>query len=152
MSAPTSVLVLSMLALMRACHPAEHSDMLADVEDRCLTQAIYFEAAGEPEQSQRAVAEVVLNRRDIHRTMVCSEVEAPGQFSWFSGWPMRPGNMRLWWDLYVIAHDELMKRPHGVPAKDQVIPIDYTYFCSGDCLRSCSGTIIGKQCYYRGRP
>ena len=34
---------------------------------RCLTEAIYFEARGEPVEGQIAVAEVILNRVDSHR-------------------------------------------------------------------------------------
>ncbi|MBP1805430.1 cell wall hydrolase [Rubellimicrobium aerolatum] len=44
---------------------------------RCLAQAIYHEARGEPLQGQVAVAEVVLNRRDSGRypATVCGVVE-----------------------------------------------------------------------------
>ncbi len=35
-----------------------------DAEWRCLAEAIYFEARGEPPRGQAAVAEVILNRRD----------------------------------------------------------------------------------------
>jgi spore germination cell wall hydrolase CwlJ-like protein len=43
---------------------------------RCLSEAIYFEARGEPEQGQAAVAEVVLNRvrSGIFPTNVCAVV------------------------------------------------------------------------------
>ncbi|MBH0238134.1 cell wall hydrolase [Methylobrevis albus] len=50
--------------------PGEHwwaknplpSSILSTAEQRCLTDAIYFEARGEPERGQVAVAQVVLNR------------------------------------------------------------------------------------------
>jgi spore germination cell wall hydrolase CwlJ-like protein len=50
---------------------------------RCLTEAIYHEARGEPVEGQRAVGEVVLNRRDagFART-VCGVVYQKDQFSW----------------------------------------------------------------------
>lgn len=43
---------------------------------RCLTQAIYYEAANEPEQGKRAVAQVVLNRvrHPAYPTSVCGVV------------------------------------------------------------------------------
>ena len=43
---------------------------------RCLSEAIYFEARGEPEQGQAAVAQVVLNRvrSGIFPTKVCAVV------------------------------------------------------------------------------
>jgi hypothetical protein len=52
---------------------------------RCLTDAIYYEAAGQPEEGQRAVAQVVLNRvRDPHfPKSVCGVV--------YEGWQRRTG-------------------------------------------------------------
>ncbi len=48
----------------------------AAAEERCLDEAIYFEARGEPEAGQAAVAQVVLNRVESGRypTSVCGVV------------------------------------------------------------------------------
>jgi hypothetical protein len=48
-----------------------------DAEWECMTQALYFEARGEPLEGQIAVAEVILNRRDSGRypSTVCGVVE-----------------------------------------------------------------------------
>jgi hypothetical protein len=47
-----------------------------DKERRCLAEAIYFEARGEPEQGQAAVAQVVLNRvaSGLYPTTICGVV------------------------------------------------------------------------------
>lgn len=58
-----------------------------DRETRCLAQAVYREARGEPLAGQRAVAEVVLNRvQQLHRgaDTICRVVRDPGQFPWAS--------------------------------------------------------------------
>ena len=46
---------------------AELPRAVGNAEWRCLTEAIYFEARGEPVTGQFAVAEVILNRVDSHR-------------------------------------------------------------------------------------
>ena len=71
----------------------------------CLTTAIYYEAASEPDAGQRAVAQVVLNRV-AHPTWpnsVCGVVfqgsERPGcQFSFACDGAMARAPVRMWWD------------------------------------------------------
>ena len=64
---------------------AQVSDLPAatDAEARCLTQAVYFEARGEPLEGQLAVAQVILNRVASGRyaDSVCGVVNQPGQFT-----------------------------------------------------------------------
>lgn len=52
----------------------------------CLVLAIYFEARGEPEDGQVAVAEVVMNRVEDPRypNTICGVVNQPQQFSFMS--------------------------------------------------------------------
>lgn len=54
---------------------------------QCLTEALYFEARGEPVSGQRAVAEVILNRVDhpAFPNSVCGVVNQRGQFSYKGG-------------------------------------------------------------------
>jgi hypothetical protein len=57
--------------------PAGTMDLEAmDQERRCLAEAIYFEARGEPEQGQAAVAQVVLNRASsgLYPPTICGVV------------------------------------------------------------------------------
>jgi spore germination cell wall hydrolase CwlJ-like protein len=54
-----------------------------DGDLRCLAEAVYFEAKGEPLAGQLAVAKVILNRTESGRfpKSVCSVVKQAGQFS-----------------------------------------------------------------------
>ena len=54
---------------------------------KCLTEAVYFEARGEPVKGQRAVAEVIMNRVDhpAFPKSVCGVVNQSGQFSYKGG-------------------------------------------------------------------
>jgi hypothetical protein len=71
----------------------------------CLTTAIYYEAASEPDAGQRAVAQVVLNRvaHPQWPDSVCGVVfqgsERPGcQFSFACDGSMARAPVRMWWD------------------------------------------------------
>lgn len=48
----------------------------------CLALTVYFEARGEPEVGQYAVAEVVMNRSEHQQEAICNVVYAPNQFMW----------------------------------------------------------------------
>jgi len=48
----------------------------------CLAMNVYFEARGEPDSGQQAVAHVTLNRARENADSVCSEVYKRNQFSW----------------------------------------------------------------------
>ena len=72
---------------------------------QCLTTAIYYEAASEPDAGQRAVAQVVLNRvaHPLWPNSVCGVVyqgsERPGcQFSFACDGSMSRAPVRMWWD------------------------------------------------------
>jgi spore germination cell wall hydrolase CwlJ-like protein len=57
------------------------SDLSADL--KCLAQAVYFEARGEPIEGQLAVAEVVINRArsGLYPDNYCDVITQPAQFS-----------------------------------------------------------------------
>ena len=72
---------------------------------QCLTTAIYYEAASEPDAGQRAVAQVVLNRvaHPLWPNSVCGVVyqgsERPGcQFSFACDGSMGRTPVAMWWD------------------------------------------------------
>lgn len=60
----------------------------AAIEDRdefkCLAQAIYREARGEPNEGKIAVAQVIINRTKTpgYPTTICGVLQQPGQFQW----------------------------------------------------------------------
>jgi spore germination cell wall hydrolase CwlJ-like protein len=74
-----------------ALHVASLSQLVGDMpiqseltdDLRCLAQAVYFEARGEPMEGQLAVAEVVINRArsGIYPDNYCDVITQPAQFS-----------------------------------------------------------------------
>ncbi len=92
---------------LHAASPAEAARAV-----RCLTDAIYYEAANEPEEGQRAVAQVVVNRlRDPHfPKSVCGVV--------YEGWARRAGCQ------FSFVCDGSIRRRHADRAMwDQLQPI-----------------------------
>jgi len=85
---------------------------------RCLTQAIYYEAANEPELGKRAVAQVVLNRlrHPAYPNSVCGVVYEGAnarvcQFSFTcDGSLLRPPMARQWQDSHRVAQAALAGR------------------------------------------
>jgi hypothetical protein len=74
--------------------------------ERCLTMAVYYEAASEPDAGQRAVAQVVLNRvaHPAYPDTVCgvvfqgSERRTGCQFSFTCDGALARKPARMWWD------------------------------------------------------
>jgi N-acetylmuramoyl-L-alanine amidase len=84
--------------------------MLLTAPAACLALAIYFEARGEPEIGQIAVAHVVMNRANYNEENICGVIKAPHQFSWVpyyetNEWRVR--NEYLWQKSKQIADDVL---------------------------------------------
>jgi hypothetical protein len=97
--------------------PAAHAMRLAgSLSDRaraqyCLTMAVYYEAASEPDAGQRAVAQVVLNRvaHPAYPDTVCgvvfqgSERTTGCQFSFTCDGALARKPARMWWDRAAAA-------------------------------------------------
>lgn len=85
------VLAVALPAAAPLALPAPASASSGQSELQCLAEALYFEARGEPLAGQKAVAEVILNRRDSGRfpSSVCGVVtqgsKAGCQFSYNCG-------------------------------------------------------------------
>ena len=122
---------------------------------QCLTTAIYYEAASEPDAGQRAVAQVVLNRvaHPLWPNSVCGVVfqgsERPGcQFSFACDGSMARAPVRMWWD-----------RARGVAARalagDVYAPVGLaTYYHTGAvnpvwAARQTFIGAIGAHLFYR---
>lgn len=67
-------------------------------EVRCLAEAIWQEARGEPILGQLAVAQVVLNRTRNPRwpNTICRVVFQPHQFSWTAWWAGWKADKTMW--------------------------------------------------------
>lgn len=121
----------------------------------CLAQAVYYEAALEPEQGQRAVAQVVLNRvrHPAYPNTVCGVVyqgwnQKVCQFSFTcDGALLRQPQANLWRSARAIARDALAGREVAEVGTathyhaDYVVP--YWAFKLGKI------TTIGRHIFYR---
>jgi spore germination cell wall hydrolase CwlJ-like protein len=77
------VLLLMMALSAQSQHHVKVEQAHEQVERLCLTQALYYEARGEGERGQLAVADVILQRQHskYHPDTVCGVVYQPYQFS-----------------------------------------------------------------------
>lgn len=73
----------------------------------CLALTIYFEARGEPEIGQYAVAEVVINRAEHSKLTVCEVVKQKKQFAWIPYWNGKLPNNKEWERSVSIAETVL---------------------------------------------
>ena len=126
-----------------------------DTAQRCLAQAIYYEAALEPESGKRAVAQVVLNRmrHPAYPSTVCGVV--------YEGWSKRvcqfsftcDGSLRrapiadLWKDANRIAGEMLA----GSTQKDVGSATHYhaDYVLPGWAMKMGKLKQIGRHIFYR---
>lgn len=97
-------------AVFRDDRPQERSPHSAR-DLNCLAMAVYFEARGEPISGQKAVADVVMNRKKRRGlSSVCAVVNQPKQFSGRSKWKTASGPI---WDRAVkIAQESLSGTTH----------------------------------------
>lgn len=130
-----------------------------DAEEDCLAQVIYFEARGEGEAGQRAVAEVILNRlaEGTHGKTICAVVyEGVGQaFCQFTfacdGTDREPKLARPWRAAQVLAARLIAGEvPTGTPS-------GATYYHATSVHPAGAPgklrvTQIGNHIFYRDRP
>jgi len=74
--------------------------------EQCKASAIYYEARGEPIESQRAVLDVIEHRKKQRKLSGCQVVKQRHQFSWFPKHPIKEYNVGL---------QKLYKRVKGYP-------------------------------------
>jgi spore germination cell wall hydrolase CwlJ-like protein len=125
---------------------------------RCLTLAIYYEAAKEPDAGQRAVAQVVLNRvaHPAYPDTVCgvvfqgSERSTGCQFSFTCDGSLARAPARAWWDRAARVASEALAgevyAPVGLATHYHTLQV-HPYWA--DSLQSI-GT-IGAHRFYRWR-
>lgn len=94
--------------------PTPYVDNYAEIN--CLALNVYFEARGESEVGQRAVAWVTLNRvaDPNYPDTICDTVWEPGQFSWTEdGKSDKPKDMYAYATALYIAYDVLTEYHHA---------------------------------------
>ena len=82
-------------------------------EELCLAKAVYFEARGETEEGQLAVAQVVLNRAasGVYPPTICGVVTQHAQFSFVHGGTMpNPDTASSCWRKALAIAEIAMKR------------------------------------------
>ena len=98
--------------------PEPQPDPAAEMD--CLAKTVYFEARGESEKGQRAVAAVVLNRVKSSRfpDTICEVVHQGGtsardcQFSWWcDGLSDQPKDEKAWEHVVAIAREMIGGSP-----------------------------------------
>ena len=131
------------------------SDMPMDSElsrdMRCLAQAVYFEARGEPLEGQLAVARVVINRAesDAFPDDYCGVVTQRAQFSFVKGGHIpAPNTTSGAWKRAIavakIAHQELWDSP----VKDALF-FHATYVKPGWANRKVARATLARHIFYR---
>ena len=160
-SAPTSALPMSPADWKRRPQlPARFATAASISAQRarallCLTQAVYYEANGEPEQGQRAVAQVVLNRvrHPAFAKSVCGVVyegAASGtcQFSFVCNGSLdrRPGSA-AWRHAETIARQALYGYVEPSVGEATHYHADYVAPAWGPLLAKVAS--IGQHIFYR---
>lgn len=97
----------------------DYADMATPRADQeCLAAAVYFEARGEPNEGQIAVAEVVLNRAASGKypTSICAVVTQPAQFSFVRRGRIPPiaKATEAWRTALAIAHVAGERHAHEI--------------------------------------
>lgn len=140
-------------ALLAAGSPIDHARAL-----RCMTMAIYYEAATEPDAGQRAVAQVVLNRvaHPSFPDTVCgvvfqgSERGTGCQFSFTCDGSLARTPAPMWWDraekVAEAALSGAVYAPIGLATHYHTIQVHPYWESSLDPVG-----VIGNHIFYRWR-
>ena len=80
---------LLLLSLCLHC-VAEAKETKIENQGKCLAIALYYEARGESERGQKAVADVIIQRSLDKGMSVCRVLTIPNQFSWRAALMWRP--------------------------------------------------------------
>ena len=91
------------------------------IDERCLSEALYREASGEPLRAVKAVLEVIKNRMHLKKKYACDIIAEKRQFSWH----------HLGYSFYF--NEERLTRLSEVDKMEAVLGDDsYLYFYSGE--------------------
>jgi spore germination cell wall hydrolase CwlJ-like protein len=124
----------------------------------CLTQAVYYEAAREPEEGQRGVAQVVLNRmrHPAYPASVCAVVYQGAerrtgcQFSFTCDGSLARAPMRDYWDRARRVADEALKG-HVAASVGNATHYHADYVAPYWAPTLTKNAVIGAHIFYRWR-
>lgn len=92
-------LILTLALLTPFCASAQS-------DTKCLANAIWFEARGQPVKTQAAVLQVIRNRAKRDKKSICDVVKEKGQFPWAafmknkSSWRVSQEKLELYFEAF----------------------------------------------------
>ena len=91
---------------------SHHTYAMDDRQIECLAKNVYFEARGEPEKGQLAVAHVVLNRirSNDYPSNICDVVYQPNQFNWTSKHKVKINDWSLFYSIKDLVTHVIMNK------------------------------------------
>jgi spore germination cell wall hydrolase CwlJ-like protein len=125
---------------------------VADAQQECLANAVYFEARGEPIEGQLAVAEVVLNRVESRKYpgTICEVVVQPWQFSFINprtgAFPKANRSSLAWRKAVAIAR--IAERDAARRLSNDILWYHADYVAPGWGKRLNRETKIGLHIFY----
>jgi spore germination cell wall hydrolase CwlJ-like protein len=147
-------ILLLLAALAAHSHEANQHVKKVQAEQTCMTQALYYEARGEGQRGQEAVAEVILRRMKSGNrpSTVCGVVREPHQFSFVTDGSMSRRLDRQAWDA---AHDLAVRILSGKIVTS--LTKRATYYHQVDVTPAWSKifvrtAIVGNHVFYEDRP
>lgn len=101
------ILVISLVLVTTTLTQPRVVENHALKEVRCLAEAIWQEARGEPVLGQLAVAKVVVNRARDQRWpgSICKVVFQPHQFTWTAWWTGWKADPHSWKLAHLVLHN-----------------------------------------------
>lgn len=127
---------------------------IAEAEQTCLAQAIYYEARGEPEAGKKAVAAVVLNRKhhaDFPQTICRVVQQRVGGICQFPWWCRIGGRLprpdKSWTTARLLAA-EMIAGHHPDPTGGALY---FQHRAAGPSLRKQNKRLVavGQHVFYR---
>jgi spore germination cell wall hydrolase CwlJ-like protein len=145
----TAILVLVAALAAQAHHQAEKQ-----AEKSCLTEALYYEARGEGQRGEEAVAEVILQRTrsKAHPQSVCGVVHEPHQFSYRTDGSMKHKPDPEVWQTTTELAARILKGDVVTSMTRKA-----TFYHTVDVLPDWASTMvmtarIGDHIFYRPKP
>lgn len=87
------------------------NNVFADVETNCLAKTLYHEVRGATKRNKQAVGLVVLNRKKIKHSSICTIVNEHGQFDYVKRKLKVDKSSKEWKDILAFTIDFLNNAP-----------------------------------------
>lgn len=119
-------------------------------EYECVAENVYHEARGEPEEGQRAVVQVTLNRwSESNYKSVCGVIRNSCQFSWVCQDVKRANKKSPQWEKAMSAAVQVMELDHKIPELEDATFYHATYVKPYWASKKVYLKTIGQHKFYR---